>query len=285
MRLRFLLCTLGIALLGALPAGAQTGELQYETYRLDNGLRVILAQDHSTPLVTVNVWYNVGSRNERNGRSGFAHLFEHLMFNGSENLPGDFFEYLQKIGATDYNGTTWFDRTNYFQTVPRGALDMGLFMESDRMGYLLGAVTQDKLDKQRGVVQNEKRQGDNQPYGLVDYKLGDALFPVGHPYRHSTIGSMDDLNAATIEDAIAFGDVIFISIPFGRIHELPVNGFAGKIVIDSNNYYPDRDGNFPELDNGEVTSSELLARHLGGARIVKAFNTIAVVRVSVFQFQ
>ena len=142
------------------------------------------------------MWYNVGSKDEPKGKTGFAHLFEHLMFNGSENLPGDYFEYLQQIGATDYNGTTNFDRTNYFQSVPTGALERALFMESDRMGYLLGAVTQGKLDNQRGVVQNEKRQGDNQPGGLVFYEILENLFPEGHPYRHSPIGSMADLDKA-----------------------------------------------------------------------------------------
>ena len=150
-------------------------------------------------MVAVSVWYNVGSKDEPAGRTGFAHLFEHLMFNGSENSPGDYFEPLREVGATDFNGTTWFDRTNYFQTVPRAALDRVLFHESDRLGHLLGAVTQDKLDNQRGVVQNEKRQGDNEPFGLVEYAQLEALFPEGHPYRHSTIGSMRDLDAATLE--------------------------------------------------------------------------------------
>jgi zinc protease len=127
-------------------------------------------------------------------------LFEHLMFNGSEHSPGDFFEPLQQVGATDYNGTTWFDRTNYFETVPTGALDRALFLESDRMGYLLGAVTQEKLDNQIGVVQNEKRQGDNQPYGLVEYEQLENLYPSGHPYHHSTIGSMADLQSASLAD-------------------------------------------------------------------------------------
>ena len=122
------------------------------------------------------------------------------MFNGSENAPGDYFEPLREIGATDFNGTTWFDRTNYFQTVPTPALERALFLESDRMGHLLGAVNQERLDNQRGVVQNEKRQGDNQPYGLVEYAQLEALFPEGHPYRHSTIGSMADLDAASLED-------------------------------------------------------------------------------------
>ncbi len=171
-----------------------------QVFRLDNGLTVVVHEDRKAPVVAVSVWYNVGSKDEPKGKTGFAHLFEHLMFNGSENLPGDFFEYLQSIGATDYNGTTSFDRTNYFQTVPKAALEKALFMESDRMGYLLGAVTQAKLDNQRGVVQNEKRQGDNRPGGLVFYEVLAGLFPEGHPYRHSTIGSMADLDVASLAD-------------------------------------------------------------------------------------
>src|SRR5690606_32588141 len=152
------------------------------------------------PVVGVSVWYEIGSKHEPKGKTGFAHLFEHLMFNGSENAPGDFFEPLQQVGATDFNGTTWFDRTNYFETVPTGALDLALMLESDRMGHLLGAVTQEKLDNQIGVVQNEKRQGDNQPYGLVEYEQLENLYPSGHPYHHSTIGSMADLSRATTAD-------------------------------------------------------------------------------------
>jgi hypothetical protein len=138
-------------------------QIPYQKFTLANGLDVIVHEDRKAPIVGVAVWYKVGSKDEPKGKTGFAHLFEHLMFNGSENAPEDFFEYLQQMGATDYNGTTNFDRTNYFQTVPRGALEKALWLESDRMGYLLGAVTQAKLDNQRGVVQNEKRQGDNQP--------------------------------------------------------------------------------------------------------------------------
>jgi predicted Zn-dependent peptidase len=174
--------------------------IPHQKFVLDNGLTVIVHEDRKAPVVAISTWYNVGSKDEPKGKTGFAHLFEHIMFNGSDALPGDFFEYLQKIGATDYNGTTWFDRTNYFQTVPRGALDMGLFMESDRMGYLLGAVTQEKLDNQIGVVQNEKRQGDNRPGGLVDYEVLANLFPEGHPYHHDTIGSMADLDSASLRD-------------------------------------------------------------------------------------
>ena len=182
------------------PALISQVAIPHQEFQLDNGLTVLVHTDRKAPVVGVAMWYNVGSKDEPKGKTGFAHLFEHLMFNGSENLPGDFFEYLQQIGATDYNGTTNFDRTNYFQTVPTGALERALFMESDRMGYLLGAVTQAKLDNQRGVVQNEKRQGDNQPGGLVFYEILENLFPEGHPYRHSTIGSMADLDAASLGD-------------------------------------------------------------------------------------
>ena len=172
--------------------------IPYDQFQLDNGLTVIVHEDRKAPIVGVAVWYNVGSKDEPKGETGFAHLFEHLMFNGSENAPDDFFKYLQEMGATDYNGTTDFDRTNYFETVPTGALERALWLESDRMGYLLGAITQEKLDNQRGVVQNEKRQGDNQPGGLVFYEIIKTLYPEGHPYDHNVIGSMADLDAATM---------------------------------------------------------------------------------------
>lgn len=174
--------------------------LPYEKFTLDNGLRVIVHEDHKAPIVAVSVWYHVGSKDEPEGKTGFAHLFEHIMFNGSENFPGEYFGPFEAVGATGMNGTTWFDRTNYFENVPTPALDMALWMESDRMGHLLGAVTQENLDNQIGVVQNEKRQGDNAPYGMVEYSQLEGLFPVGHPYRHSTIGSMEDLSAASLDD-------------------------------------------------------------------------------------
>ena len=210
--LRFFAAALPLALLAASPAPAQPQaepapladlvaevEIPYETFTLPNGLTTIVHTDRKSPVVGVTIYYRVGSKHEPRGRTGFAHLFEHLMFGGSENVE-NFDVPLESAGSTSTNGSTWYDRTNYVETVPTGALDLALFMESDRMGHLLGAVSQDKLDKQRGVVQNEKRQGDNQPYGLVDYKIGDALFPVGHPYRHSTIGSMADLDAASLAD-------------------------------------------------------------------------------------
>jgi len=184
----------------AKPDGSAQVEIKYDEFTLPNGLRVIVHTDRKAPIVAVNIWYHVGSKDEPAGRSGFAHLFEHLMFNGSENAPGEFFEPFELVGATDMNGTTWFDRTNYFQNVPTTALDMALWMESDRMGHLLGAIDQKTLDEQRGVVQNEKRQGENQPYGQVEDEINKYLYPKDHPYHHSVIGSMNDLNAASLED-------------------------------------------------------------------------------------
>lgn len=174
-------------------------DIPYESFTLKNGLRVLVHTDRKAPVVGVVVYYRVGSKNEPAGKTGFAHLFEHLMFGGSENVP-DFDTPLVAAGSTATNGSTWFDRTNYVETVPTGALDLALFQEADRMGHLLGAVTQAKLDAQRAVVQNEKRQGDNQPFGLVEYAQLAALYPEGHPYRHSTIGSMADLDGASLAD-------------------------------------------------------------------------------------
>ncbi len=195
---------LAVAALAWAPAASaqSTAELDipYQKFVLDNGLTLIVHEDHKAPIVAVNVWYHVGSKNEKLGRTGFAHLFEHLMFNGSENYDADYFKVLEPLGATDLNGTTNYDRTNYFQNVPTSALDVALWMESDRMGHLLGAVTQEKLDEQRGVVQNEKRQGENNPYGRVGITITENTWPAGHPYSWSVIGSMDDLDAASLED-------------------------------------------------------------------------------------
>ncbi|MCG2841908.1 insulinase family protein [Sandaracinobacter sp. RS1-74] len=176
-------------------------DIPYEQFTLANGLKVVVHTDRKAPLVHVGVWYHVGSVDEPVGRSGFAHLFEHLMFYGSEHHAGDHFKPLEAIGATDFNGTTSYDRTNYFQTVPTPALDLALFLESDRMGFLLPALTQEKLDAQRKVVLNEKRQGDNSPGGLTQYELLKQLFPADHPMSVSTIGKPEDLNAATLDDA------------------------------------------------------------------------------------
>ena len=195
------LSALAVLLFGANAfASTPDVDIAYEKFTLGNGLRVIVHEDRKAPIVAVSVWYHVGSKDEKPGKTGFAHLFEHLMFNGSENYNDEYFKPFDEVGATSMNGTTWFDRTNYFQNVPTPALEMALWMESDRMGHLLGVVTQEKLDEQRGVVQNEKRSGDNQPYGLVEYRTLEGLFPVGHPYRWSTIGSMEDLDAASLDD-------------------------------------------------------------------------------------
>ena len=175
-------------------------EIEYEKFTLDNGLTVVVHEDHKAPIVAVNVWYHVGSKNEPTGRSGFAHLFEHLMFNGSEHFNDDYFQALERAGATELNGTTNRDRTNYFQNVPRNAVELALWMESDRMGHLLGAIDQEKLDEQRRVVKNEKRQSENQPYGQTQNLITRATYPRGHPYDHTVIGSMEDLDAASVED-------------------------------------------------------------------------------------
>ena len=175
-------------------------EIDYRKFILDNGLTLIVHEDDKAPIVAVNVWYHVGAKNERPGKTGFAHLFEHLMFNGSEHYDDDYFKPFDQVGATEMNGTTNSDRTNYFQNVPKTALDMALWMESDRMCCMRAAVDQDKLDEQRGVVQNEKRQGENQPYGKVFNLIQENTYPAGHPYDGTVIGSMEDLNAATLDD-------------------------------------------------------------------------------------
>jgi predicted Zn-dependent peptidase len=185
------------------PAGPT---LAFTNYRLKNGLEVILHQDRRLPLVTVNVWYHVGAVDERAGRTGFAHLFEHVMFQGSAHVGKDWhFRYLQLAGASDVNGTTGNDRTNYYQTVPSNQLALALWLESDRMGYLLPALTRSKLDGQRKVVKNERRQRyDNRPYGAANERLCQMLYPAPHPYAGCVIGTMQDLGAATLQDVKDF---------------------------------------------------------------------------------
>jgi zinc protease len=175
-------------------------DIPYERFVLDNGLTVVVHEDHKAPIVAINTWYHVGSKNEKPGKTGFAHLFEHLMFGGSEHSPGRYIDGMERIGATDLNGTTNPDRTNYFENVPTSAVDFTLWMESDRMGHLLGALDQKTLDLQRGVVQNEKRQGENQPYGVTRQLLTQNTYPVGHPYSWTTIGEMADLDGASMND-------------------------------------------------------------------------------------
>jgi zinc protease len=180
-------------------------DLPFEKYTLDNGLSVILHRDPSLPLCAVNLWYHVGPANEPPGRSGFAHLFEHLMFEGSRNVGDQFDQLLESVGATNVNGTTSWDRTNYFETVPREQLELVLWIESDRMAFMLEGLDQERLDVQRDVVKNERRQSyENSPYGPSALVLSDALFPKGHPYHGAIIGSMQDLSAATLSDVKQF---------------------------------------------------------------------------------
>ena len=189
-----------VALLAQLARAQSEIDIPYQKFVLKNGLTLIVHEDHKAPIVAVNIWYHVGSKNEKPGRTGFAHLFEHLMYNGSENFNRDYFEPFERIGTTDQNGSTNEDRTNYFQNIPSPAVDVALWMESDRMGHLLGAIDKARLDEQRGVVQNEKRQGENEPYGKVFSVATPNLYPAGHPYSWEVIGSMEDLNAASLED-------------------------------------------------------------------------------------
>ena len=174
--------------------------IPYQKLVLDNGLTVLVHEDRKAPITAVNLWYHVGSKNEKPGKTGFAHLFEHLMFGGSEHLQGSYIEWLERVGATDLNGTTNEDRTNYFENVPTSALDFALFAESDRMGHFYNTISQEVLDLQRGVVQNEKKQGDNQPYSLAEELIVQATYPAGHPYAHTVIGSMEDLDGASLDD-------------------------------------------------------------------------------------
>ena len=176
-----------------------------EQFRLDNGLLVTLSQDRTAPIVAVNLWYHVGSANEREGRTGFAHLFEHMLFQGSEHVEAnEHFELIQRAGGT-LNGSTWLERTNYYETVPSNQLAIALWLEADRMGALLPAMTQKKLDTQRDVVKNERRWSvDNQPYGTWWEKLPELTFPEWHPFHHSLIGSMEHLSAASLEDVEQF---------------------------------------------------------------------------------
>ena len=175
-------------------------DIPYQKFTLDNGLTVVVHEDHKAPIVSVNVWYHVGSKNEKPGKTGFAHLFEHLMFGGSEHSQGRHIDALERVGATNLNGTTNSDRTNYFEDVPTSVLDYALWMESDRMGHMLGALDQKTLDLQRGVVQNEKRQGDNEPYSIADELITKNTYPAGHPYSWTVIGEMADLEAASMND-------------------------------------------------------------------------------------
>ncbi|HRH60492.1 MAG TPA: pitrilysin family protein, partial [Chitinophagaceae bacterium] len=175
-------------------------DIPFKKFTLDNGLTLIVHEDHKAPIIAFNVWYHVGSKNEKPGKTGFAHLFEHLMFNGSEHFNDDYFKLMDQIGATDLNGTTNNDRTNYFENFPVSALDKVLWIESDRMGFMVNAIDSARLNEQRGVVQNEKRQGENQPYSVAEELTTKSTYPASHPYSWTVIGSMEDLNAASLDD-------------------------------------------------------------------------------------
>lgn len=285
--------------LAAKPAATSKVDIPFEQFTLPNGLRVVVHTDRKAPIVAVNIWYHVGSKDEPAGRTGFAHLFEHLMFQSSENHDGEYFEPFKQVGATGQNGTTNTDRTNYFENVPTTALDMALWMESDRMGHLVGAIDQAALDEQRGVVQNEKRQGENQPYGQVWEQLNRALYPVGHPYHHSVIGSMNDLNAASLDDVktwfrtwygpnnavlVLAGDIdlatakekaakYFGSIPAGPTMAQPKVDVA-KRPADTREVMTDkvpqariyRAWNVAQVGTTDIDQLQLLAYVLGGAK-------------------
>ncbi len=193
-------------------AGRLAGRpLDLRRHRLDNGLEVVLHRDTTLPLVALNIWYHVGSKNESPGRTGFAHLFEHLLFQGSQNVgTNDHFRWIQQAGGVA-NGSTWYDRTNYYEVLPTNYLDLGLWLESDRMGFFLEAITQEKLDNQREVVINERRQKmDNQPYGRAFERLHELLYPEGHPYRWPVIGYVEDLEAATLDDVTEFFETFYV---------------------------------------------------------------------------
>ena len=214
--------------------------IDVEEYTLDNGLRVVMAADNRAPVTAVNLWYGVGSRNEEAGRTGFAHLFEHMMFQGSAHVPKNgHFKHIESVGGSA-NATTWFDRTNYFETVPPHHLDLALWLESDRMGWMLPAMTSEKLENQRQVVMNERRERyDNQPYGDWDERLQSLLFPETHPYHHTVIGSLDDIAAATLGDVSDFfatyyvpnNAVLSICGDFDPVHALGrVDRYFGEIA-------------------------------------------------------
>ncbi len=292
------------------PAGAAvltTPDIAYTRMQLPNGLTLIVHEDHKAPIVALSVYYHVGSKNEPQGRSGFAHLFEHLMFQGSENHADEYFLPFELVGATDMNGTTWLDRTNYFETVPTTALDMALWMESDRMGHLLGAIGQKQLDEQRGVVQNEKRQGENQPYGRVFTILQANVFPANHPYHHTTIGSMQDLNAAALNDVknwfreyygaanatiVLAGDITpaqarakvmryFSDIAAGPRLRRPQPWVAAR-TVSSRVVMPDkvplvriyRAWNVPQLGTTDLLRLQLAARALGGGKTSRLYQRL-----------
>ena len=304
-----LLAGLTLSLMMVFPAAraADAPDIPYTRFTLPNGLTVVVNEDHKAPVVAVSVWYHVGSSYEPKGKTGFAHLFEHLMFQGSENHKDEYFKPFELAGATDQNGTTSQDRTNYFETVPTTALDMALWMESDRMGHLLGAIDQKLLDEQRGVVQNEKRQGEHQPFGRVYTNILANSFPANHPYHHSTIGSMDDLNAASLETVkdwfrsyygaantvvVLAGDITpaiakekmlkyFGDIPAGPPVPRPQPWIAARTTSTSNTMTDNvpqvgifREWNVPQLGSPQLAPLDLATTVLGGGKTSRLYQRL-----------
>ncbi len=266
---------------GPAPAGSRATaaipKIPHTKFVLGNGLTLLVHEDHKAPIVAVNVWYHVGSKNEKPGKTGFAHLFEHLMFNGSENFNDDYFKAVEPLGATDLNGTTNEDRTNYFQNVPVSALDRLLWLESDRMGHLLGAIDKARLDEQRGVVQNEKRQGENQPYGKSFITVAENTYPKGHPYSWSVIGSMEDLNAASLDDVKEW-----FRTYYGAANAVLV--IAGDVTPDDvrarvEKYFGDIPSGPPVIKHqewiakGTGTHRQVMQDRVPQARVIKVWNT------------
>ncbi len=225
----------------------QVIDIPYKKFVLKNGLTLIVHEDRKAPIVAVNVWYHVGSKNEKPGRTGFAHLFEHLMFNGSENFNDDYFKALDQVGATDSNGTTSEDRTNYFENAPKNALDILLWLESDRMGHFVGAISQERLDEQRGVVKNEKRQGENQPYGRAYELITKSTYPANHPYSWTVIGSMEDLNAASLDDVKEWFATYY--------------GAANAVLVVAGDVDPDEVHQKVQKYFGDIPSGPPIAKH------------------------
>ena len=252
-------------------------DIPFERFELANGLRVVLAHDPSAPVVAVNLWYNVGSRNDRQGRTGCAHLVEHMMFQGSANVRDTMhFSFIEQAGGS-VNGTTWLDRTNYYETVPAQYLELALWLESDRMGWLLPGITKEKLDNQRDVVKNERRwMVDGQPYGDWEERILAMMYPPGHPYHHSTIGSMEDLDATTLEDVV----------DFLRTYYVPNNA----VLTVCGEFEPERARALVERYFGEIPSGPpippiqgctTLEPTLGGERRQTVKQDLALARVSV----
>ena len=302
-----LLCSVAGAQESAAPVKLDTVDLSFEKFQLENGLTVVVHEDHKAPIVHVAVWYHIGSADEPAGKTGFAHLFEHLMFSGSENHKTGYFKPFEQVGATDQNGTTWNDRTNYFESVPTTALDLALWMESDRMGHLLGAIGQKELDTQRGVVQNEKRQDENQPYGRVEENIQVNAFPQNHPYHHDTIGSMTDLDNASIADVkkwftdhygaanttlVLTGDItpaiakqkaeqFFGDIPAGPpvARQQPwvfqrSDSTRGEMVDHVAQVRIYREWNVPQLGDAQMPQLELAASVLGGGKTSRLYQRL-----------